>query len=112
MNNIDHLHRQSRTACNRYLDKMSSNSNVIHNHYEHVLDAYKSDVYFTKTTEYKKQIQEYIIDLLNLQRLGDHNDHNDSNVISIVDLGTYTNTNTNTKTNTNTNRWWHGRFLC
>ena len=66
---------------------MSSNSNVIHNHYEHVLDAYKSDVYFTKTTEYKKQIQGYIIDLLNLQRLGDNN-NNDSNVINIVDLGT------------------------
>ena len=63
----------------------SSNSSIIHNHYESVLDAYKSDIIFTKTAEYKKEIQGYIIDLLNLQRLGDSNDND--NIIKIVDLG-------------------------
>jgi SAM-dependent methyltransferase len=61
-------------------------NNTIHNHYENVLDAYKNEIFFTKTKEYKKDVQSYIIDLLNLQRDADDNSNDSSNLL-VVDLG-------------------------
>ena len=85
-------------------------SNTVTNHYESAaLDAYKSDVYFSKTEKYKHEVQQFVIDLLQLQRKSNHhsdnindndndnnnknninnndNDSDNDNTILIVDLG-------------------------
>ena len=67
---------------------ISTMNNTIHNHYENVLDAYKSEIFFTKTKEYKKEIQGYIIDIMNLERYTDDNSNDTRNEkYQIIDLG-------------------------